>query len=576
MLFKGRVRAGVVRHGLRLLVLADALAVQSVEGRARRLAFTISGTVADERGRALEGVSIQLSGATRGTTMTRANGTYVIDGTVPAGVPGQWTVRPTRSGCRFVPSSATASASTAGTVVDFTGSGESCTGTIPAVTHDMPAFDPGPRPGPPGAGGPVLRPPNASEEQAAAACLPGLAAPMLRLCEQAFIRFQKVESVSGTLPGEEGAGLGPTFNGNGCAMCHAQPAILGSAPAPFSPQRPIPNPQVALATLDGARNAVPPFITPDGPIRVVRFKRDNDVHGVYTIAGRSDARRCAQAQPDFAAHAASGDVALRIPLSLFGLGLVEAVSDATLRANLAESSRPELGIAGTFNTSPNDGTISRFGRKAQDKSLLLFAAEAYNVEVGVTNELFPEERHAEPGCAFNGIPEDITDPTRVGTTSELTSDIQNFAFAIRLSAPPTPALPPGATQAEVDDGRVEFENIGCGNCHTPTLRTSTSNLDPVLSKVAFHPYSDFALHHMGVGLADGIVQGAAGPDQFRTTPLWGLGQRLFFLHDGRTTDLVQAVEAHASTGSEANTVITNFNVLSGRDQQHLIEFLRSL
>jgi CxxC motif-containing protein (DUF1111 family) len=93
-----------------------------------------------------------------------------------------------------------------------------------------------------------------------------------------------------------------------------------------------------------------------------------------------------------------------------------------------------------------------------------------------------------------------------------------------------------------------------------------------MSNVTYHPYSDFALHHMGSNLADGIVQGVAGPDQFRTAPLWGVGQRLFFLHDGRVSDLLQAVQAHftagrtcASTpsgsrsqscGSEANAVIT--------------------
>ena len=91
-----------------------------------------------------------------------------------------------------------------------------------------------------------------------------------------------------------------------------------------------------------------------------------------------------------------------------------------------------------------------------------------------------------------------------------------------------------------------------------------------------HPFSDFALHHMGAGLADGIVQGGAGPDQFRTTPLWVDGQRLFFLHDGRTRNIVEAIEEHASVGSEANTVITNFNGLSLLDEQDLTNFLRSL
>jgi CxxC motif-containing protein (DUF1111 family) len=94
--------------------------------------------------------------------------------------------------------------------------------------------------------------------------------------------------------------------------------------------------------------------------------------------------------------------------------------------------------------------------------------------------------------------------------------------------------------------------------------------------VTYHPFSDFALHHMGSGLADGITQGLAGPDEFRTAPLWGAGQRLFFLHDGRTPDLLQAILAHASPGSEANAVIHNFQALRPSQKQDLLDFLRSL
>jgi len=113
-----------------------------------------------------------------------------------------------------------------------------------------------------------------------------------------------------------------------------------------------------------------------------------------------------------------------------------------------------------------------------------------------------------------------------------------------------------------------------------------------MSNVTYHPYSDFGLHHMGPRLADGVSQGAAGPDQFRTAPLWGLGQRLFFLHDGRTSDLLQAIQAHASDcgsgrsrfggnvsqscGSEASDVIRRFNSLNRLQMQDVLNFLRSL
>jgi CxxC motif-containing protein (DUF1111 family) len=108
------------------------------------------------------------------------------------------------------------------------------------------------------------------------------------------------------------------------------------------------------------------------------------------------------------------------------------------------------------------------------------------------------------------------------------------------------------------------------------LTTGNSQIGPAETNVAYHPFSDFAVHSMGTGLADGVSQGAANGNQFRTAPLWGVGQRIFFLHDGRANDLVTAIEDHASSGSEANNVIQNFNMLSTADQQALVDFLRSL
>jgi CxxC motif-containing protein (DUF1111 family) len=108
-----------------------------------------------------------------------------------------------------------------------------------------------------------------------------------------------------------------------------------------------------------------------------------------------------------------------------------------------------------------------------------------------------------------------------------------------------------------------------------------------MSKVAFQPYSDFALHHMGSNLADGINQGVATGDEFRTAPLWGVGQRLFFLHDGRTSDLLETIEEHRcgaavqasanqTCGSEAGQVVMQFERLSNSQKQDLLNFLRSL
>jgi CxxC motif-containing protein (DUF1111 family) len=444
------------------------------------------------------------------------------------------------------------------------------TGTIAAQK------DPGPRAGDAGLGKPFS----------------GLSSDLQSFFNDAMPDFMEVDSVSGTISGESGSGLGPTFNGNGCAVCHAFPAVGGSSPAT--------NPQVVLATLDGAMNSIPSFITSTSPVREARFVRNPDgtpdggVHGLYTIMGRTDAEGCNLKQPNFAQQLANNNVIFRIPTPTFGLGLVEATPDSTLQANLAANGqvKSQLGIAGVLNTSGNDGTVTRFGWKAQNKSLMVFAGEAYNVEQGVSNEAFANERAAVAGCVYNGSPEDSTKMiddagSTTGTAAQMSSDLVNFAAFMRFSAPPTPA----AMSASAANGANLFNSIGCALCHTATLTTGMSKFSG-MSNVTYHPYSDFALHHMGSGLADGINQGAAGPDQFRTAPLWGVGQRLFFLHDGRTPDLLQAIQDHASgcgggrarfarsngdsCGSEAYDVIRRFNSLNRSQMQDVLNFLRSL
>lgn len=420
--------------------------------------------------------------------------------------------------------------------------------------------DPGPRPGAAGAG----------------SFFPSLNANEQAMFTQATQAFMEVVSVQGTIQNEESSGLGPTFNGNGCAQCHAQPAIGGSSPGLKSPQSPVPNPQIALATLDGATNTVPAFVTADGPVREARFVftvtqrgsvPDGGVHGIYTITGRSDAAGCTLAQPDFGRELGRHNVIFRIPTPVFGLGLVEATPDSVLEANLAStaSRRAFFGVGGTFNRSGNDGTITRFGWKAQNKSLLIFSGEAYNVEQGVSNDLFPSERSAVTGCAFNAGPEDSN------TNGEGMSDVEAFATFARLTAPPTPATPTASTQ----NGSQLFDQVGCTLCHSPSLTTGASRYTG-MSNLTYNPYSDFALHHMGWNLADRITQGGAGGDQFRTAPLWGVGQRLFFLHDGRTADLLRAIRAHGGPGSEANVVVQKFNGLTSSQIQDLLNFLRSL
>ncbi len=246
----------------------------------------------------------------------------------------------------------------------------------------------------------------------------------------------------------------------------------------------------------------------------------------------------------------------------------------------------------------------------------------------LTNELFTNEKVPGTNCATNPLPEDntrITFPTgktQADVDAFVSSAVESFAVFMRLNGgasqcdfasgvDSTGAAVCNALGSSAQHGRQVFDQIGCNLCHTESFTTQPSNIGG-LSNRLFQPFSDFGLHHMGATLADGVTQGAAGPDMFRTAPLWGLGQRFFFLHDGRASNLLDAIAAHhsdpsicfdtadnqsftvkfplttgatvafspsASThscGSEANGVVANFNNASVSDKQDLLNFLRSL
>jgi CxxC motif-containing protein (DUF1111 family) len=414
------------------------------------------------------------------------------------------------------------------------------------------AHDPGVRGGPAGAGGPIE----------------GLTVDEREMFDVGRNEFSEEEGVAD--------GVGPRFNFVGCAGCHSQPDVGGTSPAV--------NPLFRVPTdLGFTANVVPSFIHPDGPIREARFQRNADgardggVHALFVITGHPEAAGCTLRQEDFETQLARDNVVFRIPTPVFGAGLIEQVSDSAILANLNASTpaKRALGISGRPNRNGNDGTITRFGWKAQNKSLLLFSGEAYNVEMGITNELFQQERDETPTCQFATVPNDVTPSLRqLGA-------IENFANFQRFLAPPRRSLDTPGGAESIGRGRQQFINVGCAHCHTPQLRTG----DTTVAALANHNvnlFSDLALHQMGPGLADDILQGNARGDEFRTAPLWGLGQRIFFLHDGRTTDLLQAIRAHKSAGnlrfgpSEANLVIERFNVLTEEAKQDLLNFLRSL
>jgi CxxC motif-containing protein (DUF1111 family) len=430
------------------------------------------------------------------------------------------------------------------------------------------ASDPGVRGGAAGAGGQ----------------LPGLSPNQAAFFASGAADFASAEEVD--------EGLGPRMNLDSCGGCHIQPALGGSSP--------FVNPQVAFANKNGGTDTVPSFLSASGPVREARFVKNADgtadggVHAIFTITGRTGANvsppgPCILAQPDFASQLANRNVIFRIPTPTFGTGLVEQIPDAAIAANQASntSQKQALGIkgkanfqlagrtiTGMTNNNGNDGTIARFGWKAQNKSLLLFSGEAYNVEMGITNELFQTERDETASCQFATVPNGVNNldaTTPIGALSA----IENFSNFMRfLDAPqPSPDTPGGATS--IANGKQKFIDVGCALCHTPSFTTSKSTV-AALSEKPVNLFSDLLVHDMGDGLADGVSQGEAGPREFRTAPLWGLGQRVFFLHDGRTANLERAIREHSSNGSEANDVINNYNNLSEYRKQDLLNFLRSL
>jgi CxxC motif-containing protein (DUF1111 family) len=418
------------------------------------------------------------------------------------------------------------------------------------------ARDPGLRFSSPGAGAPIT----------------GLTAGELNMFTKAAPIFSEVDAVQN--------GLGPRFNLDSCSGCHAYPAVGGSSP--------FKNPQVATAPTIAPGNTIPAFLSAYGPIREVRFvtnpdgTADGGVHDIFTITGRSDnPPGCSIEQPDFTD---TSNMIFRIPTPIFGAGLIESIPDWVIRANLAADPAGQKSqngvrgqvnvgfIGGTVNTNPNDGGITRFGWKAQNKSLTVFGGEAYNVEMGVTNEVFSNEREDDPDCAKNTLPES---DSGFAVDSVTPSDVAAFRAFMRFLAPPLPSCTGKACSASIQNGHALASQIGCLTCHTETLTTGLSST-PALSQKPVNLFSDLAVHHMGTGLADGVTQGSAGPDEFRSAPLWGLGQRIFFLHDGRTKDLIQAIKAHQSSNSEANQAVSNFQNLSPSQQQDLLNFLRSL
>jgi CxxC motif-containing protein (DUF1111 family) len=336
---------------------------------------------------------------------------------------------------------------------------------------------------------------------------------------------------------EASEGLGPLFNGTGCASCHNVPVIGGGSPM--------------TEMRAGARDA-------DGTFRVVG---GTTLYQLFSIPDH----RCQSAVPVEATV-----VARRMSIPLFGVGLVEAIPDETLLALEDPFDRDRDGISGraavVTDVATGQRRIGRFGWKAQVATLLTFSGDAYTNEMGITNDLFPQEPYGGISearmreCDRVKDPEDLADP-RTGKRA-----IDNFEAFMKFLAP----LARGPITDEVRTGEQVFGALGCSSCHVPMLSTGASAV-AALHRKPVALYSDLLLHDIGTG--DGIAQEAAQPGEIRTPALWGLRFRRPLLHDGSAMTPVDAINRH---GGEATGVMDQYRRASDQMRRALFAFLDSL
>jgi CxxC motif-containing protein (DUF1111 family) len=369
--------------------------------------------------------------------------------------------------------------------------------------------------------------------------LPGLTSEQRAVFNAGVIEFNAVETAAD--------GLGPVFNAHSCAECHAQPIVGGSSPDLVVAR------ETRFARI--FHGAFDPMTNWGGPV----LQRQS-IH--------EELPDCS-VEPEVVPAEATL-VSLRATTPLFGAGLIEAIPKATILALADPNDRDGDGISGrpniVFNPETGQNEIGRFGWKAHVSTLHLFAGDAYLNEMGVTSPSFPQENLPQGQPIPDGC--DLIPETNGQVEDANGKDVAAFADFMRLLAPPSPK----PQRWQVMRGKRIFVQIGCAKCHVPTLYTG----DHPIEALRFKPvnlYSDLLLHNMGPELADGMEMGSAKGDEWRTTPLWGLSRRLFFLHDGRATNLVDAISAH---GGEARPTRDRYDHLKYSERRALLKFLESL
>ena len=259
----------------------------------------------------------------------------------------------------------------------------------------------------------------------------------------------------------------------------------------------------------------------------------------------------------------------RVAAPVFGLGLLEAVSDADVLAKADENDANADGISGkpnfVWNAVTKTTTLGRFGWKANQPSLLQQVAAAYNGDIGVTTSIFPvESSFRQPQYDNRDDDYELSD-----------SLLHAVEFYVKTLAVPVRR---NADNPVVKNGKQLFINAGCASCHIPDMRTSVNVAFPSVSNQLIHPYTDLLLHDMGDDLADNRPDFKATGKEWRTAPLWGIGltQKVNghnnFLHDGRARSLLEAIMWH---GGEAATAKNKVKAMSA-DERSICENQRPI
>lgn len=361
--------------------------------------------------------------------------------------------------------------------------------------------------------------------------LPGITAAEFELFRMGLDDFLEVESA------EEG--LGPAFNGTSCAACHNTPGIGGIAP---------------IAEIRAGGRGPGGGFVPLDPSGETLFH-------LFSVPSHA----CQSVIPPEATV-----IARRVPIPLFGAGLVEAISDDTIRALADPQDLNRDGISGRAAMVRDIATgqmrVGRFGWKAQHATLLAFGADAYRNEMGITNDLFPGELAVGVDAARMKLCDPIPDPEDVRDRATRRRGIDNFESFMRFLAP----LERASATGQVALGENLFQSVGCAGCHVPAMTTGP-NVHHLLDRKTIALFSDLLLHDIGTG--DGIVQGDALAGEIRTPALWGLRDRRPLLHDGSAATISDAIRRHAGEALES---AQRAGRLSASEFEALLAFLRTL